>query len=53
MTRRTSARLAGFMFLLYIDTGITALILFNPVDSAEGTAAKLATSDVSGPHPRG
>jgi hypothetical protein len=38
-----NARLAGFMILLYIAIGITALILFSLVDSAQGTAAKLAT----------
>jgi hypothetical protein len=30
------------MFLLYIAMGITAMILFSPVDSAVGTGAKLA-----------
>jgi hypothetical protein len=43
MTRKTNARLAGFMFLLYIVTGITSMVLFGQATSgAEGTAAKLA-----------
>lgn len=42
MTRTTNARIAGFMFLLYIAMGIAAMILFSPVDSAQGTAARLA-----------
>src|SRR5712692_8282789 len=45
MTRTTNARLAGFMFLFYIATGITSLILFNQaISGAEGTAAKLAST---------
>jgi hypothetical protein len=44
MTRKTNARLAGFMFLFYIATGITSLVLFNQATSgAEGTAAQLAS----------
>ena len=44
MTRTTNARFAGFMFLFYIATGITSLVLFNQATSgAEGTAAKLAS----------
>ena len=44
MTRKTNARLAGFMFLFYIATGITNLVLFGKATSgAEGTAAKLAS----------
>lgn len=43
MTRKTNARLAGFMFLFYIATGIAGLILFAPATSGEGTAAKLAS----------
>jgi hypothetical protein len=44
MTRRTNARLAGFMFLFYIVTGITNLALSGRVTAgAEGTAAKLAS----------
>ncbi|SRR6266852_1621176 len=44
MTRTTNARLAGFMFLFYIATGITSLVLFGKATSgAEGTAAKLAS----------
>jgi hypothetical protein len=43
MTRTTNARLAGFMFLFYIVTGIAGLILFAPATSGEGTAAKLAS----------
>ena len=44
MTRTTNARLAGFMFLFYIATGIANLVLFKQATSgAEGTAAKLAS----------
>lgn len=43
MTRRTNARIAGIMFLLYIVVGVAGIILFNPVESADGTAAKLAS----------
>jgi hypothetical protein len=43
MTRKTNARLAGFMFLFYIATGITNLALSNRAASGEGTAAKLAS----------
>jgi len=43
MTRKTNARLAGFMFLFYIATGITGLALSNQTASGEGTAAKLAS----------
>ena len=43
MTRRTNARLAGFMFLFYIATGIAGMVLFAPATSGEGAAAKLAS----------
>src|SRR5881628_1750624 len=44
MTLRTNARLAGFMFLFYIATGLASLVVFNQATSgAEGTAAKLAS----------
>ncbi len=43
MTRKTNARLAGFMFLFYIVTGIASLVLFNQAASGEGNAAKLAS----------
>ena len=43
MTRKTNARLAGFMFLFYIATGLTNLALFNQAASGEGTAAQLAS----------
>ena len=44
MTRRTNARLAGLMFLLYIATGITQMVLFNQATrGAEETAATLAS----------
>lgn len=43
MTRKSNARLAGFMFLLYIVTGISSMVLFRQaMDDAPGTAAKLA-----------
>lgn len=44
MTRPTNARLAGFVFLLYIATGITSMILGGQATGgAEVTAAKLAS----------
>jgi len=43
MTRKTNARLAGFMFLFYIATGIASLVLFGQASKGEGTAAKLAS----------
>ena len=43
MTRKTNARLAGFMFLFYIVTGIANLALSNQAASGEGAAAKLAS----------
>ena len=36
MTRRTTARLAGFMFLAYIAIGITGLILFKRATGGAG-----------------
>lgn len=42
MTRNTSARIAGFSYLLYIATYIPALLLFDRVTSLPGIAAKLA-----------
>ena len=46
MTRRTNARLAGSMFLLYIATGITQMVLFNQAtrgaDEAAATLASIA-----------
>lgn len=44
MTRTMNARLAGFMFLFYIATGVAAMILFRQATGgAEGAAAKLAS----------
>jgi hypothetical protein len=44
MTRTTNARLAGFMFLFYIATGITSMVLFRQATSgAQGTATTLAS----------
>jgi hypothetical protein len=43
MTRKTSARLAGFTFLFYIAAGVTSLVLSNRAISGEGIAAKLAS----------
>lgn len=44
MTRTTNARLAGFMFLFYIATGITSVVLFRQATGgAEGTAATLVS----------
>jgi hypothetical protein len=43
MTRSTSARLAGSLFLLYIAAGITDMVLFSRASGGEGTAARLAS----------
>jgi hypothetical protein len=44
MTQRTNARLAGVMFLLYIATGLTSMVVFRQATGgAEGTAATLAS----------
>jgi len=42
MTRKTNARLAGFMFLFYIATAFPCMVLFEQAAAGEGTAAKLA-----------
>jgi len=42
MTRKTNARLAGFMFLFYIANGITLMILQGRIMGGGGIAAKLA-----------
>src|SRR5215813_4597454 len=42
MTHKTSARIAGSTFLLYIAAGITSLMVFGRVTSGEGIAAKLS-----------
>ena len=42
MTRTTNARLAGFMFLIYIAVGVTQMVLFSGATAGEGAAAKLA-----------
>jgi hypothetical protein len=41
MTRSTNARIAGATFLLYIATGITALVIGSPISGAD-IAARLA-----------
>jgi len=43
MTRPTNARLAGFMFLFYIATGIAGAVLFNQATAGETAAARLAS----------
>ena len=43
MTRRSSSRLAGFMFLFYIAVAITEMVLAGKVSGAGGTAGKLAS----------
>lgn len=42
MTRTTNARLAGFMLLFYIASGIAGMMLLSPTRGATTTAAKLA-----------
>lgn len=54
MTRRTNARLAGFLFLFYIAVGLTSLALFSrAVGGAQDTAAKLASLAQHAPLVRG
>jgi len=43
MTRTTNARLAGFMFLFYIATAYTEMVLFGQASSGQGAAARLAS----------
>ncbi len=43
MTRTTNARLAGVIFLVYIATGVTSMVLFGQATSAAGTAGKLVS----------
>src|SRR5215470_4976616 len=43
MTIRTNARVAGLAFLVYIVTGLTAMVLAGAAKAGEGTAAKLAS----------
>jgi uncharacterized protein DUF4386 len=44
MTHTTNARLAGFMLLFYIATGVASMVLFGQATrGAEGTAATLAS----------
>jgi hypothetical protein len=42
MTRRTNARLAGFLFLFYIVVVVTQMVLPGGTSGAEDTAARLA-----------
>ena len=42
MTRKTSARIAGFTFIFYTAVGSTLHVLMNRATNAEGTAATLA-----------
>lgn len=42
MTRQTSARVAGFMYLFYTAVGSTLHLLMNRATNAQGTAATLA-----------
>ncbi|HKP39283.1 MAG TPA: DUF4386 domain-containing protein [Pyrinomonadaceae bacterium] len=43
MTRKTSAQLAGFMFLFYIASALPQMILFEQATSGADVAAKLAS----------
>src|SRR5438552_12014733 len=43
MTRKTNARLAGFMFLFYIATAFPEMRLFAKATAGDGIAAKLAS----------
>ena len=44
MTLTTNARVAGFTFLLYIAVAASELVVFAGATSAEGIAAKLAST---------
>lgn len=41
MTRRVSARVAGFTFLVYIAAGIASMVLFGQAAGGQGVAARL------------
>ena len=43
MTRKTSARIAGFTFLFYIAVGILSMVMFGRVASGTGMTEKLAS----------
>ena len=43
MTLRTNARIAGYMFLLYIATGIASMILYGQATHGPGVAERLAS----------
>ena len=43
MTRSTSARLAGFMFLFYIATALPAMVLFDRAATGAGNTERLAS----------
>jgi hypothetical protein len=43
MTRNTNARLAGFMFLFYIATALTEMVVFDRASSGQSAAARLAS----------
>lgn len=43
MTRRSNSRLAGFMFLFYMATSITEMVLAGRMNAGGGTAGKLAS----------
>ena len=42
MTRRTSARIAGFTFLFYIAVALPSMVLMNRATGGEGIPAQLA-----------
>lgn len=50
MTRTTNSRLAGFMFLFYIVSGIAGMVLFNQASKGDDPAARLASIAVHAPH---
>jgi hypothetical protein len=43
MTRTTNSRIAGFMFLFYIATGIASMVLFDQAASGKGVSARLTS----------
>ena len=52
MTRTTNAKIAGFMFLFYIATGIAGMVLFNLASRGEGPAERLASIVAHAPYMR-
>jgi hypothetical protein len=52
MNQTTNARLAGFMFLFYIVSGIAGMVLFNQATGGESTAVRLGSIAAHAPQMR-